>query len=99
MQFVTVIRSRASGHVEIEGFLPSSVLRLCGYKIKSQEKLSEHEERRKFLDLLELWLVQFPCGTFPVRHALRASFIIEEIFNLTKIDRWLLVQIKEIVDV
>jgi hypothetical protein len=32
------------------------------------------------------------------RHALRASFTVEEIFNLTKIDRWFLVQIKEIVD-
>ena len=32
------------------------------------------------------------------RHALRANFTIEEIFNLTKIDRWFLVQIKEIVD-
>ena len=32
------------------------------------------------------------------RHALRADFTIEEIFNLTKIDRWFLVQIKEIVD-
>ena len=31
-------------------------------------------------------------------HILRASFTIEEIFNLTKIDRWFLVQIKEIVD-
>ncbi|HZL78443.1 MAG TPA: hypothetical protein VFC17_06290 [Candidatus Limnocylindrales bacterium] len=36
--------------------------------------------------------------TFFIRHALRASFTIEEIFNLTKIDRWFLVQIKEIVD-
>ncbi|MEQ2009479.1 MAG: hypothetical protein ABMA26_22075 [Limisphaerales bacterium] len=32
------------------------------------------------------------------RHALRAGFTIEEIFNLTKIDRWFLMQIKEIVD-
>jgi carbamoyl-phosphate synthase large subunit len=32
------------------------------------------------------------------RHALRAGFTIEETFNLTKIDRWFLVQIKEIVD-
>ena len=32
------------------------------------------------------------------RHALRAGFTLEEIFNLTKIDRWFLVQIKEIVD-
>jgi carbamoyl-phosphate synthase large subunit len=27
-----------------------------------------------------------------------AGFTIEEIFNLTKVDRWFLVQIKEIVD-
>ncbi len=32
------------------------------------------------------------------RHALRAGFTIDEIFNLTKIDRWFLVQIKENVD-
>jgi len=32
------------------------------------------------------------------RHALRAGFTVDEIFNLTKIDRWFLVQIKEIVD-
>ena len=31
-------------------------------------------------------------------HALRAGFTIEEIFNLTKIDCWFLLQIKEIVD-
>ena len=35
---------------------------------------------------------------FFIRHALRAGFTIEEIFGLTKIDRWFLVQIKEIVD-
>jgi carbamoyl-phosphate synthase large subunit len=35
---------------------------------------------------------------FFIRHALRAGFSIDEIFNLTKIDRWFLVQIKEIVD-
>ena len=32
------------------------------------------------------------------RHALRAGLTIEEIFQLTKIDGWFLVQIKEIVD-
>ena len=32
------------------------------------------------------------------RHALRGRFAREEIFHLTKIDRWFLVQIKEIVD-
>jgi len=35
---------------------------------------------------------------FFIRHALRAGFTVEEIFNLTKIDRWFLTQIKEIVD-
>ena len=32
------------------------------------------------------------------RHALRASFTLSEIHTLTKIDRWFLTQIKEIVD-
>jgi carbamoyl-phosphate synthase large subunit len=32
---------------------------------------------------------------FFTRHALRAGFTSEEIFNLTKIDRWFLVQIKK----
>jgi carbamoyl-phosphate synthase large subunit len=35
---------------------------------------------------------------FFLRHALRAGFTIEELFQLTKIDRWFLTQIKEIVD-
>jgi carbamoyl-phosphate synthase large subunit len=35
---------------------------------------------------------------FFIRHALRAGFTVEEIFQLTKIDRWFLVQIKELVD-
>src|SRR5271154_1694083 len=35
---------------------------------------------------------------FFIRHALRAGFGIEEIYQLTKIDRWFLAQIKEIVD-
>src|SRR5712692_7612234 len=35
---------------------------------------------------------------FFIRHALRAGFTLEEIFGLTKIDRWFLTQIKEIVD-
>jgi carbamoyl-phosphate synthase large subunit len=35
---------------------------------------------------------------FFIRHALRAGFTVEEIFQLTKIDRWFLTQIKEIVD-
>jgi len=35
---------------------------------------------------------------FFIRHALRAGFTVEEIFNLTKVDRWFLTQLKEIVD-
>src|SRR5438876_60107 len=35
---------------------------------------------------------------FFIRHALRAGFSLEEIFQLTKIDRWFLMQLKEIVD-
>ena len=35
---------------------------------------------------------------FFIRHALRAGLTIEEIFQLTKIDRWFLTQLKEIVD-
>ena len=35
---------------------------------------------------------------FFIRHALRAGFGLEEIFQLTKIDRWFLTQIKELVD-
>ena len=35
---------------------------------------------------------------FFLRHAMRAGFTIDEIFELTKIDRWFLTQIKEIVD-
>jgi carbamoyl-phosphate synthase large subunit len=35
---------------------------------------------------------------FFIRHALRAGFTVEDIFELSKIDRWFLAQIKEIVD-
>ncbi len=35
---------------------------------------------------------------FFIRHALRAGFSIDEIFQLTRIDRWFLAQIQEIVD-
>lgn len=61
-------RSRASGHVEIEGFLPHSVLRLSGYKIQSEEKLPEDKEKKLVLGLLELSLVNFIRQTFPECH-------------------------------
>jgi carbamoyl-phosphate synthase large subunit len=35
---------------------------------------------------------------FFIRHAFRAGFSLEEVFQLTKIDRWFLVQIQELVE-
>jgi len=35
---------------------------------------------------------------FFIRHAMRAGFSVDEIFKLSKIDRWFLTQIKELVD-
>ncbi len=35
---------------------------------------------------------------FFLRHALRAGFTVEQLFELTKIDRWFLTQIRELVD-
>jgi carbamoyl-phosphate synthase large subunit len=35
---------------------------------------------------------------FYIRHALRAGFSVEEVYNLTKIDPWFLGQLKELVD-
>ena len=58
-------RSRASGDVEIEGFFPNGVLRLSGFKIKSEERLSEDEEKKRVLDLVESSLVAFLRKTFP----------------------------------
>jgi hypothetical protein len=58
-------KARGSGHVEIEGFLPNSVLRLAGYKIKAEEALSEEEEKKRVLSLIELSLVKFLQETFP----------------------------------
>ncbi len=58
-------RTRASGHIEIEGFLPSSVLRLAGYRVKSDQSLSEEEEKKQILDQFEVPLVQFLRQHFP----------------------------------
>ena len=57
-------RPRASGHVEIEGFLPNSVLRLGGFRIDSKDALSEAEQQ-KVSGTLELSLVAFLHKTFP----------------------------------
>ena len=47
---------------------------------------------------LSLGCYPFTTPTGRIRHALRAGFSLEEIFQLTKIDRWFLMQIKELVD-
>ena len=41
-----------------------------------------------------------PCAEriFYIRHAFRAGFTLDDIYLLTKIDRWFLLNIKEIVD-
>ena len=57
--------ARASGHVEIEGFLPNSVLRVSGYKLKSEASLPEEEEKKKVLDLIERFLGKFLRDKFP----------------------------------
>ncbi|MCL5097303.1 MAG: lysine--tRNA ligase [Candidatus Omnitrophica bacterium] len=58
-------KSRASGHAELEGFLPSSVLRIAGCGIRSDDSLPQEEEKKKILDLLEVTLAQFLRKTFP----------------------------------
>lgn len=61
-------RSRASGHVEIEGFFPNSVLRLSGFKISSEERLSEDEAKKRVLDVVESSLMTFLRKTFSECH-------------------------------
>ena len=58
-------KSRGSGHVEIEGFLPNSVLRVAGYKVKTDEVLSDEDAKKQVLGLMELSLVKFLQETFP----------------------------------
>ena len=60
-------RSRGSGHVEIEGFLPNTVLRLAGYRLKADEALSEEEEKKRLVGDIELSLVRFLQEQFPDR--------------------------------
>ncbi len=56
--------TRACGYVEIEGFFPNSVLRLSGYKIKADKPMSEEDEKKELLKLIESSLVQFLRKTF-----------------------------------
>jgi hypothetical protein len=58
-------RPRGSVHVEIEGFLPNSVLRLASYKLPPYEALLDEEEKKQALGLMEQSLVRFLRETFP----------------------------------
>ena len=60
--------SRTSGHVEIEGFLPASVLRLAGYTLQSKTRLSEDDEKRLVLEHIQESLIEFLRKTFPEVH-------------------------------
>ncbi|MBI2929002.1 MAG: lysine--tRNA ligase [Verrucomicrobia bacterium] len=60
--------TRASSQLEIEGFLPASVLRLAGYPIKPGAQAAEEAEKKKVLDLLEQSLVSFLRRSFPDCH-------------------------------
>ncbi len=59
---------RLSGHVEIEGFLANSVLRLAGCKINANAALPEEELKKAVAASLELSLVVFLKKTFPACH-------------------------------
>ena len=58
-------KSRGSAHVEIEGFLPNSVLRLAGYQLKADAALPEEEAKKQLVGSIELSLVKFLQETFP----------------------------------
>jgi len=58
-------RTRASAHVEIEGFLPNSVLRLAGYRLQAEPPLAEADLKQRLLDLIHRSLVEFLRATFP----------------------------------
>jgi lysyl-tRNA synthetase class 2 len=62
---VAPAKSCGSSHVEIDGFLANSVLRLAGYKIKTEEVLSDEDAKKQALGLIELSLVKFLRETFP----------------------------------
>src|SRR5258708_19886626 len=76
---------KAVGSVEIGGH------GLSGGRWGGRELLSREEIERKLIT---------PCAEriFYIRHAFRAGFKVDAVYLLTKIDRWFLHNIKEIVD-
>ena len=61
-------KPRLSGQVEIEGFLPNSVLRLAGNKINADASLPEEDLKKAAAASLEISLVTFLRKTFPGSH-------------------------------
>jgi lysyl-tRNA synthetase class 2 len=59
-------RLRASGHVEIEGFLPNSILLVSGYRTGSQAEKGPEEEAQQLMGVIEASLVKFLHQTFPL---------------------------------
>jgi hypothetical protein len=60
--------ARASGHIEIEGFLPNSVLRLSGYKVDLKSSHTDEAHREEYSKSLELTLVKLLREKFPGCH-------------------------------
>lgn len=56
---------RASAHVEIEGFLPNSVLRVAGYAIKLEANLLEEAQKKRASEVIDAALIQFLRKKFP----------------------------------
>jgi hypothetical protein len=58
-------RASASGHVELEGFLPNSVLRLAGYSFQASETDTSEDDKKRFAELLDTSLLRFLREKFP----------------------------------
>jgi lysyl-tRNA synthetase, class II len=61
-------RFRASGHVDIEGFLSNSVLRLAGYKFDFEASGSDETQHAKASELLQRRLLDFLKVRYPDCH-------------------------------
>jgi lysyl-tRNA synthetase class 2 len=58
-------KPRASGHVEIEGFLPNSVLRVTGFNMENVPAGSEDDQKKGVVEHHEAFLARFLREKFP----------------------------------
>ncbi|MCP4682419.1 MAG: lysine--tRNA ligase [Desulfobacterales bacterium] len=49
---------RASGHIDVEGFTETEPLTILGYNVKSEEALIHEEEKKRFIDMIDLEVVK-----------------------------------------